>query len=1314
MADDNAVVKITIDATGAKKGADEFRTAGASVVSTNQSIEQSENKTTATVVDAAAKRTAARKAAAASQGSNGEVAAAAAQADVFGKATDRVVISLAKQRQILAETARAVDPLGVALEKAQTRVENLNKVIATGGPNAEQATGRLAAAQKLVADAQIAVSLAANDNSSALGKAGKAAGDAAEAHRNLSTQGMEAFHVLRSMAEQAAIGTPPIQLLTQHIGQLSYAASGPGGLKGALGEVTVLLRGFVGPGALAVGTLALVAGAIALIGARALSIDDNIRKFSVTLRAMGTDAQLSGKQAQGYLEDLEHLGIGADEAKKALVAIFTTSGVNPAFARDIVALGHDIAAAFGGDTTSRAQELNGAITGGVEGLIKFGAQFNKFTADEIINLRATGSVADAFALLKARIPPAADSISRAELAALALSQAWNKTLNALAESNFAKDAIAGLDGLVAKIKAVLDQLDGVYNWFKDHQDFIGKGIDKLTGGGLINQLPSPAAAAGNAQAARDDLAQALRERGASDAEIQAVTNSGPPQLTTGTAYDAVIRSLIQTESGGNPNAVSPAGAIGLTQLMPGTARGLGVNPWDPAQNVAGGSQYLMQLTQRFGNLQSGLQAYNWGPGNYQQYLAGNKTLPASVQNYSAGIIGRVAGVTGQETAGQLTNATALQAADTEKLAKGYSDALTALRLWGVEQQAEEARTRALNKAIEDGVDGEDRVRRVLDAVADVRDRAAAEIGKAATLAEMEAAGQLKTADAYRQSEAAGLRDAAMQQARIAGLTTGVSVQAKYTELLRAGAVAAINAAQQQSTAFKATLAASTRLVDAAKLGTAAEHDAELQNEAVARTHDAVTKAIATGDQALIERAQKLEDETAAQLKANAALQQTLQLEQATNNLKDNAASLQLEIALQGQNTGEIQRQLDLLAAKQKIENDSSLATDEAKRNYLAQVDAVGQLRGKLQEAQAAQSNINGAISNIAGTIDTTLTTAIGDAFDGKKIDDWGARIKSVLKSVVTQLADALFIKPLLGSVAGALGFPQVGQQLGTFGGLGGLFGGTTTTNTQNVENVIVAGSGQVANETSANPFLVPGTETPLAGSTTSSTFSFGNIAGAASLGKTAFDLGGTSSAGLTLGADGLFTGSGIGGSINAFGANNLGTFAGGSFAPGEGLFGTGLLGTTTLTSALTGVGAGFGAGALVNSLVGGNTTNGLIGSGVGAIAGTLLGSLIDFPILGGILGGLGGGTFGGPMGRDTTTIRTGRISYDRLRHRPAPRSRADRERLAGLRHRAAADAARLRRKDHPGPAPACGPVRARRAFGSGHCGRAAADRIRVA
>lgn len=108
----------------------------------------------------------------------------------------------------------------------------------------------------------------------------------------------------------------------------------------------------------------------------------------------------------------------------------------------------------------------------------------------------------------------------------------------------------------------------------------------------------------------------------------------------------IIRRVMATESGGNPSAVSGAGAIGLMQLMPGTAEGLGVDPYDPVQNIMGGTHYLAQMFANEGNWPDALRAYNGGPGWRTSGAAGTQEnqeyagkvlggMAAGAQNFSA-------------------------------------------------------------------------------------------------------------------------------------------------------------------------------------------------------------------------------------------------------------------------------------------------------------------------------------------------------------------------------------------------------------------------------------------------------------------------------------------------------------------------------------------------------------------------------------------------------------------------------------------------------------------------------------------------------
>ncbi len=103
----------------------------------------------------------------------------------------------------------------------------------------------------------------------------------------------------------------------------------------------------------------------------------------------------------------------------------------------------------------------------------------------------------------------------------------------------------------------------------------------------------------------------------------------------------------RAESNFDQAAVSPAGAIGVFQLMPATAAGLGVDPYNLEQNIDGGVRYLSQLLSQFGgDVQKALAAYNWGPGNLAKAIAANGSdwlshLPAETSKYIAQITGAI-------------------------------------------------------------------------------------------------------------------------------------------------------------------------------------------------------------------------------------------------------------------------------------------------------------------------------------------------------------------------------------------------------------------------------------------------------------------------------------------------------------------------------------------------------------------------------------------------------------------------------------------------------------------------------------------------
>lgn len=148
-----------------------------------------------------------------------------------------------------------------------------------------------------------------------------------------------------------------------------------------------------------------------------------------------------------------------------------------------------------------------------------------------------------------------------------------------------------------------------------------------------------------------DVDTALLEAEQELQRLLELTNQSAANIPTGAKYapKELVKAVMQVESGGNQAAVSPKGARGMMQLMPPTAKELGVNPNNPKENIEGGSRYLQQNISRFGDTKLGVAAYNMGPNalakaldksgadSWEQLLAADKRgkidLPEETKNY---------------------------------------------------------------------------------------------------------------------------------------------------------------------------------------------------------------------------------------------------------------------------------------------------------------------------------------------------------------------------------------------------------------------------------------------------------------------------------------------------------------------------------------------------------------------------------------------------------------------------------------------------------------------------------------------------------
>jgi soluble lytic murein transglycosylase-like protein len=150
--------------------------------------------------------------------------------------------------------------------------------------------------------------------------------------------------------------------------------------------------------------------------------------------------------------------------------------------------------------------------------------------------------------------------------------------------------------------------------------------------------------------------QAARDRAAREGERIARKAPANPQAAPG-LFEAeiarlaaqhgvdpvLVRAVITCESGWNTDAVSRVGALGLMQLMPGTARELGVDPRNPLQNLDGGIRYLASLLRAFKSTEQALVAYNAGPGFASRFAGGHAALYGETREFVKAVLQQMAG-----------------------------------------------------------------------------------------------------------------------------------------------------------------------------------------------------------------------------------------------------------------------------------------------------------------------------------------------------------------------------------------------------------------------------------------------------------------------------------------------------------------------------------------------------------------------------------------------------------------------------------------------------------------------------------------------
>jgi soluble lytic murein transglycosylase-like protein len=169
----------------------------------------------------------------------------------------------------------------------------------------------------------------------------------------------------------------------------------------------------------------------------------------------------------------------------------------------------------------------------------------------------------------------------------------------------------------------------------EHVELIGSSSQTISGDRSGNRPQNP----GTQQPS--GILTAVREAAAHHESNRALAKVD----LTASEWHQLFQSLIQAESAFQPKALSPKGAIGLGQLMPDTARQLGVNPHDMHQNLDGAARYYLAQLSKFGSVELALAAYNAGPHRVEEYggvppYRETRNYIARINRLSGGLVAR--------------------------------------------------------------------------------------------------------------------------------------------------------------------------------------------------------------------------------------------------------------------------------------------------------------------------------------------------------------------------------------------------------------------------------------------------------------------------------------------------------------------------------------------------------------------------------------------------------------------------------------------------------------------------------------------------
>jgi hypothetical protein len=527
----------------------------------------------------------------------------------------------------------------------------------------QQATSSMGAAAGTagtsVAAGLNAVQRGFKDTAVAAKDAGTAVGITSAQMRQLSPQ-------LNDIATQLLMGQSPFMVLAAQGGQVTQIF---GGVMGTLRAIA----GFLGPAGIA----GLLGGSAA--GYLAVGLERDARALNdlqQQLRATRTDAVTLAREIDAASRADRPPGVSRSEARSVGQIIASSSSFSGGRTEieGLIKLTADLARVMGTDATTAAERwvarairdpaaaARDAAAGGLLG-------FNDALRRQAELLQASGHRGDATRLVLEQMGRASAGAAQ-DLTPL--QQLWERVSNHMSSAansaaTLANWVLGGRGGTptpprtpITNAEGGLEQAQGELDRFRErtrgYRDR-DQQYDQVEGfgSGSVNSIEARLRAVVDQFAADVNRVVPEGRRGVTvtrelsgitgqsrQADVEAAVRAQAEQM--GVPVDLAL-AVLRNESGGRHLGTNGqvlrnerSGALGIMQLMPQTAAGLGVDPNDPQQNIIGGLRYLQQMLQRFGGDQSlAAAAYNAGPGRVQSYLDGRGTLPNETWRYVAGV-----------------------------------------------------------------------------------------------------------------------------------------------------------------------------------------------------------------------------------------------------------------------------------------------------------------------------------------------------------------------------------------------------------------------------------------------------------------------------------------------------------------------------------------------------------------------------------------------------------------------------------------------------------------------------------------------------